>query len=375
VKEQTKKNSRITTLDLMRGYFLVGIVLTHINFFPNGLDWWSARGSLYVTSAEGFFLISGIVLGIIRGAKLINRPFIDVVKLLLKRGLKLYITSIILVITFTLFGWWFFMDNPGLKYDIISPTTGFLDMLWQTITLRYFYGWADYLRLYAIFLFATPLVLWLLRKGWWYIVMILSIGVWSLFPSDPSIPDKTQELLQPLSWQLIFFAGITIGFYWEKIYAWWRSLAPKTKTVIKIIVTSLALATVIINVYLVFGKKIVDAGTAIYLNDLQHKLYINYFDKERLPIARLLMFGLWFLASFFVFRRFESLIIKILGWLLLPFGTNSLYVYTVHAFLIFFIHLWVKSGNILFNFIFTTIIIAVIWLAVRYKFLMKIIPR
>lgn len=359
----------------MRGYFLVGIVLTHLNFFPNGLDWWSARGSLYVTSAEGFFLISGIVLGIIRGAKLINHPFLDAVKLLLRRGLQLYLTSIILVVTFTLIGWWFFMDNPGLKYDIISPTTDFLDMLWQTITLRYSYGWADYLRLYAIFLFAAPLAMWLLRKGWWYIVMIISIGVWSLFPTDPSIPDTTQELLQPLSWQLIFFTGMTIGFYWKNIFEWWLRLAPKTKKIIKIIVISLALATLLINVYLVFGKKIVDAGTAIYLNDLQYKLYINFFDKEQLPIARLTMFGLWFLASFFIFRRFESFIVKKIGWLLLPFGTNSLYVYTVHAFLIFFIHLWIKPGNIIFNFTITATTIALIWLAVRYKFLMKIIPR
>jgi len=359
----------------MRGYFLISISLSHLYLFPNGLDWWSARGELYITAAEGFFFISGIVLGIVRGAKLIHRPLPDVVKLLLKRGLQLYLTSIILVVTFTLIGWWFFMDNPGLKYGIISPTTGFLDMLWQTITLRYFYGWTDYLRLYAIFLFVAPLAMWLLRKGWWYIVMALSVGVWLLFPNDPSIPDTAQELFQPLSWQLIFFIGMTIGFYWKDIFARWQRLAPRVKKIIKMSVISLALATLLINVYLVFGKNIVDAQTAVYLNDIRYGLYINFFDKEQLPIARLLMFGLWFLASFFIIRRFELLIVKKIGWLLLPFGINSLYVYTVHAFLIFFIHLWVKPGNILFNFIVTVIIIALIWLAVRYKFLMKIIPR
>lgn len=375
VKEVVKKSSRIITFDLMRGYFLVAIILDHLYFFPNGLDWWSARGDLYVTTAEGFFLISGIVLGVVRGSKLINQPFSHVTKLLMKRGIQLYLTTIILVILFTLIGWLFFMNNPGLKNGIATPSTNIPTMLWDIVTLQYFYGWADYLRLYAIFLLVSPVALWLLRKGWWYVLLILNACVWLLFPSDPLVPDTIQELFQPLSWQLIFFSGLTIGFHWDQITSWWRKQPQLRKTIVRWGVLSLAGIALIVNLFIAFGIKYYDLKFPGVPSDIGYKLYIGYFDKERLPLTRIVLFFLWFWAAFFLFRRFEGFIKRTIGWLLLPFGTNSLYVYTLHAFIIFFVYLWLKPGNILYNFAVSVAIVAIIRIAVHYKFLMKIIPR
>lgn len=369
-----KKSSRILTFDLMRGYFLVAIILDHVYFFPNGLDWWSARGDLFVTTAEGFFLISGIVLGVVRGAKLIEKPFGQVSKLLLKRGVQLYLTSIFLVFLFTVLGWILFMNYPGLKVGIASPNSDLLGFVWNTITLQYFYGWADYLRLYAIFLLVSPLAMWLLRKGLWYVLLVINISVWLLFPTNPTVPDITQELLQPLSWQLIFFSGLSIGFHWNHITAWWRKQSQLRKRIIQWSILSLAAATLIANILIKFGP-IYFGLHSIPENINDYHLYIGYFDKERLPFTRIALFFLWFWAAFFLFRRFESSIIRFLGWLLLPFGTNSLYVYTLHAFIIFFIHLWLVPGNILFNFIVSASAVALIRIAIHYKFLMKIIPR
>lgn len=355
---------------------MVAIILDHLNFFPNGLDWWSARGSLFVTTAEGFFLISGIVLGIVRGAKLVNEPFRRVAKLLLKRGLQLYLTSIILVLIFTLVGWWFFINSPGLKVGIIPPGTNFFEVLWKVVTLQYIYGWADYLRLYAIFLLASPLVMWCLRKGRWYVVLIASFLLWTLFPADPTIPDQTQELLQPLSWQLLFFGGMTIGFYWQNITTWWRQQNPLYTRTTRWTIVILAAVTIFCNVIITFGPIYFDTPHLLGLPaDLNYKLYIGFFDKERLPLTRLLLFILWFWAAFFVFKRFEPQIKKWLGWLLLPFGTNSLYVYTVHAFIIFFVHLWLSSNTLAVNFLVAASIILLIRLMIHYQVLMKVIPR
>jgi hypothetical protein len=47
-----RKIPRIMTFDILRGWFLVGILIDHLAFFPNGLDWWSARGGLFVSMAE-----------------------------------------------------------------------------------------------------------------------------------------------------------------------------------------------------------------------------------------------------------------------------------------------------------------------------------
>lgn len=368
----TKKRPRILTFDLMRGYFLVAIILDHLRFFPSGLDIWSARGDLFVTTAEGFFLISGIVLGIVRGSKLLGQPFSLVSKLLIRRGVQLYITTIVLVLLFTLMGW-LFIENPGLKSGIIAPTANIFNTLWQIITLQYFYGWADYLRLYALFMLVSPLALWLLRRGWWHILLAGNIVLWLLFPSDPKVPDLTQELFQPLSWQLIFFGGMTIGFYWNQITDWWMARSAKLRSWVTWSAVGLTAITMIINILIAFAPEFVQSLG--YAADLHYKLYIEFFDKERLPLARLAMFLLWFWAAFALFRRLEPFIIRTLGWLLLPFGTNSLYVYTVHAFIIFIVHLWLQPSNWAFNLFVSLAIIFTVRMMIHYKFLMNIIPR
>jgi len=364
------------TFDLMRGYFLVAIILDHLNFFPNGLDWWSARGELFVTTAEGFFFISGIVLGIVRGSKLINEPPKYVSKLLLKRAWQLYITLIVTVLLCSFAGWLFFMNAPGLKAGIFQPVGDIWHLIWQALSLQYFYGWADYLRLYTIFLLASPLVMWLLRKGKWHFVLAGSILTWLLFPVTPKSPDLIQELFQPMSWQLLFFGGMIIGFHWKNITGWWSRQTSSLQRTVTWGTLGIASATFTLNVFFIFWPQIFGPNAFTIPKELTpYELYINFFDKEQLPIARVLMFLAWFWAAFYLFRRFEPIIMRWLGWLLLPFGTHSLYVYTLHAFIIFFIHIWLQKGDVVFNFIVTAGILGLIWIMIRYQVLMKIIPR
>jgi hypothetical protein len=359
----------------MRGYFLVAIIFDHLDFFPNGFDWWSMRGNLFVTTAEGFFFISGLVLGIVRGAKLINEPFQYVTKLLLKRGVQLYLTSAVLVLVFTFIGWEFFSNNPNLKEGIISSGTNVFEIISKTLTFQYFYGWADYLRLYAIFLLVSSLAMWLLRRGRWYILLAANLFFWLLFPSAKEVPDITQELFQPLTWQLIFFGGMIIGFHWNNVLDWWRDRSSIQKHILRASVLGLALITLIWNFLVVFGVQYFDLHAIGIVADSNYTLYIDFFDKERLPLMRIGLFLIWFWAAFYLFRRFEHYIIKCLGWLLLPFGTNSLYVYTVHAFVIFFVHLYFREAGLISNFLISVTIIALIRLMIQYKVLMKIIPR
>jgi hypothetical protein len=221
--------------------------------------------------------------------------------------------------------------------------------------------------------------MWLLRKGLWYVVLAASIGVWLLFPSAPTLPDAIQEYWQPLSWQLIFFGGMTIGFYWPQITAKWTSLSTKAKRLLTTSVVSVAAITLLTNIAIVFGANHVIPMPA----DIAHQLDLfsttinrEFFDKEAMPIARILLFACWFTASFWLFHRFEKIIVKFLGWLFIPFGQSSLYVYTISAFILFFIHLYfVSSANWLPNFIISIVGILLIRLAIHYRILMNIIPR
>jgi hypothetical protein len=364
-------SNRILTFDLLRGYFLLVILLNHLNFYPNGLGWLTGESILYVSTAEGFFVVSGIVLGIIRGRKLLDKPFMVGAKLLWKRALQLYVASIVLTVLFTLIGQ-FFLGNPGLKYGIFTDWNHWWNFIWQTLTFGYTYGWADFLKYYALFLAFTPLALWLLRKGYWYIVLALSFMVWCLFPLSPFPP----EFSQPISWQIIFFGGFIIGFYWEALLAKWRTLslsrrkAIRTSLVVTFIVTAIATFTLVFGHYL---------GGALGAHiDAIHHIVEQGFNKDRLPIPRILLGIIWFWALFAIFRRHEAWLTKRLGWILLSFGSNSLYVYTISAVVVFFIHLLIAPpgfGVLLFNLAASIVAIGIVLLAVRTKFLMRIIPR
>lgn len=373
-KSSTKK-PRIATFDILRGYFLVSIILNHLDWYPSGLDWVAVRGSLFVSAAEGFFLISGILLGIVRGRKLLEKPFRVVAQLVLHRGAVLYITSIVLMLLFTFIGW-HFLDNPGLKPGIRPSDQSLTDILMGALSFQYLYGWADFLRLYAIFLFMSPFALWLLRKGYWYIVLAGSIGLWALYPYALEHTTNSAELLMPLSWQLIFFIGLIIGFHWIDVEAWWNKLSKKTRSLLLNPILITAGVTLIGNIVLaiVSGFGGAHNEAARFYNTMLSTL----FDKDGLPILRLILFGFWFILGFTFVKRYEQYIIRSFGWILLPFGKNSLYVYTLHAILLFFAHLLITPGtqpSILISFIGSIIILGLILIAIRKEFLFKIIPR
>lgn len=373
-RETNKKSSRIITLDLMRGYFMISIILNHLQWYPSGLDWVSMRGSLFVSAAEGFFLLSGIVLGMVRGKKLIDKPFKVPALLLLERGIVLYIASIVLTFLFMVIGWTFFIDNPGLKPGIRPIDQPLGEVLLGITNLTYIYGWADFLRLYAVFLIISPLALWLIRQGKWYILMTISALFWLLFPYVNSISSYSPELLMLLSWQIIFFGGLVIGFYWRQIMQWWKNLPDHLAKFTLNSVLVIACVTLVANIVLEFGQTYLPLEVTNWYYSIQ-----PYFSKEELPIVRLILFSLWFVLGFQIFKHFESLFVKFLGWILIPFGQNSLYVYILHAFLIFFAHTLIAPAsnqtNWMVSGVLSLVIVGIIYLAVRFKFLFRIIPR
>ena len=370
-----KKIPRIVTFDIMRGFFLIAIIINHLALFPNLLDWWGMRGYLLVTTAEGFFLLSGVVLGVVRGAKLVDRPLKEVTKLILQRAWTLYLTHIILVVGFTLIAWYLYAGSPNVKFGIMEGHS-WIELIWNTISLQYIYGWADYLRFYAIFIALSPLAFWLLRKGKWYIVLGISYLVWALFPLDFRTLDwQAVELLQPVPWQALFFTGIVIGFHWPDIAQWCEKRKQYLTKYVVPPVLVVAVALLVWNIVAVFAQEFIHTGWAHQLSYDAWSLRMNEFHKEQLPLQRFALFMLWFWASFLIIKRLEKPIIKYAGWLLVPFGTNSLYVYTLHAVLVFFVHLYVQPGPLWQNFLVTVTVIAIIYGAIRTKFLMKIIPR
>ncbi len=173
----------------------------------------------------------------------------------------------------------------------------------------------------------------------------------------------------------LFYGGMTIGFYWPQLTAWWHSISRRTRRITLGSMWVIGAATLLYNVAIMLSTMGYDMSAIGATPQLQHDLYVTFFDKERLPLSRIALFMLWFWGWFALVRIFEKPILCVLGWLLIPYGTNSLYVYTVQAFIIFFAHLYFSSGSLLFNFFLSVIFIIIPLVMLRYNILGKIIPR
>ncbi|NCU30694.1 hypothetical protein EOM57_02720 [Candidatus Saccharibacteria bacterium] len=380
----SSNNNRLITLDLLRGWFLIVILVNHLFYFPSGYDFISGRGMLIVSAAEGFFIISGLLIGIIRGGRMNHVPFPVIWKKLWKRGVLLYIWSIGLSFFYILLGWLLY-DTPGLKWGLVTPWTNIPDVIAQVLSLQYFYGWADFLRMYAVYIFAAPLAIWLLRKGRWYIVILLSALVW-LFPQKPVV-----EIDMIYTWQTLFFGALMVGYYWQNITKFVKTMPKRTINIIAytcLVITALTIGLSIVSAFI--APSLQGSGWDS-ISKLTQTIPENVlFHKGDMPLPRLILSFVWFISFFWLFVRYERWLLSKLGWLLLPLGQNSLLVYITQSFVIFNMHLWlrpsmfavtleypllVESFTIIINFILTTVAIGLVWLAAKYRRFLPFIPH
>ena len=87
---------RILALDILRGYFILIIASVHLHYYPSLFGSFDGRGQLWVSEAEGFFFISGLLIGIIRKRDIIKRGLAAAAFKILHRGWKLYLTAAVL---------------------------------------------------------------------------------------------------------------------------------------------------------------------------------------------------------------------------------------------------------------------------------------
>ena len=371
-----KADKRILSFDLIRGYFIFMILIDHLRRFFGVYEVFTGRGAQWASAAEGFFFVSGIMLGMVRGRKMINHKFSLVVKKCWARAFKLYIWAVGLSFTFTALAK-IFVNNPGVK-DVPKIYLDNFSLVKDTLLLKFNYGWADFLSFYAIFLFITPLAIWMLRKTLWHILLGLSLVVWILGTGMKS------DLIVVQSWQILFFGGMIIGYYRNEIEDWASQLKPNIKLNASKIIYSLSAITLAASVYFTTIAKEYSKSSQFltnllnldWANNFWHQNLERLFQKSTLPPLRLIVFLLWFSALYMLVNKFEFKIKNWLGWLLIEFGQSSLYVYIVHAVLLFGLDLIIPDGQFwLVNFLINTSFVLVIWLMAKKKFLFKVIPR
>ncbi len=363
-------NNRLIVFDLMRGYFLFVIIIDHLLRFFGFWELFTGRGAQWVSAAEGFFFISGIMIGIVRGRRMITERISSVIRKCFSRSFKLYVWGVGLSLIFSLLAI-ILAGHEGLKQPMFVGSNS--DLIVKTLSLRFNYGWADFLIYYAVYLLVAPFAIWLLRKRLWHSVLILSLIVWS----------QSSTIMG--SWQVLFFSGVIAGYHKEDIERFIKNLSLRQRKNFALIIYFLSGLSLGLSVYFTtiaeeYGKA-GSSGTLFGFSLLGSREYAVdtlriVFDRNSLAPARLVLFYLWFSALYLLFKKFEVVIKEKLGWLLLTFGQNSLYVYIMHAIILFFLNLMVPLGqHWVINIIINTGFVLMIWFMTKKKFLFKIIPR
>lgn len=347
--------NRMLALDYLRGFFIVVIVIDHLWRWPSLLVIFSGKGELWVTAAEGFVIISGLLIGYVRGYKNRSLPMKTVTGKLLRRSLLLYIWFVLMTLIYTAIVW--YAPTIGSMPWVEVGRGDWIKLITQTMTLQFAHEWVHFLYLYAIFLALAPIVVWLLRKKLAWLVAILSTGIFLL-----GYVWRVEWML----WQILFFLPSIAGFYLTTIQKWWRQLTTTQRRILLGCLWTAFVAAVAIS--LIYSPLLTDSDSADALN--------SFFSKDTMTFGHVLMAFLWFTGLAMFFEYSIQFIKRWLGWLFEPFGTRSLTAYIVHGMsIVFFALIAADSQSIIINTFIGIVCILMTWAIVRLPLVQKYIPR
>ena len=328
------RSRRDMRLDLLRGFCVVVMVADHIGGERSWLYLVTGGNRFFTSAAEGFVLISGIVMGTVYSNVIRREGMNAMLKKVMKRAGFLYVLTVALTIVFALLS--YLIDASWSR--TMTPTRP-LEFLLSVATLHRSYSITDVLMLYTLLVFAAPPLLYLLGTGRTRIAFAGALALWALWqvsPADVQVPWNVVDGGFPFAaWQLPFAMGVIIGYHREAIA---RALSPARP--VAIVIAGSVIAVVLI---VAFQLTIADRASAqpsalawLLSSDL-------VFGKNDLRPGRLLaLVG----VATFGFALVSALWLPIrrgLGWLLLPLGQRSLGAYGIHLFVLVLTNMWITD--------------------------------
>jgi hypothetical protein len=334
---------------------------------------------MWISAAEGFFFVSGIMVGLIRGGEYKKTDnFKLIAKKLSSRAFKIYLVFLgSTLAALVLMG---IMNLIGINY---APATASVvkikninDTLWSFMTLYNVYGWTDFLKFYVVFLLFSIPMLWILKIRMWYLVVGLAITFWFI----PRLASFSFDISY-LYWGTYFMLGLAFGFHYENIKKLYYSL-PK-KFFISIPVFSIGLLVLLIsaNWFTNFYRppkdsSFINAVKAFTLYNWRSTEFTEmYLHNNRSGILRLPVFLIYANGLFFVFKYLESFNKDKLDWLLGEMGRNSLRIYVVGAIFTYIFRLWIRDTAFIYNTVISGLYIFLILKTSQNKWIKKIVPN
>jgi hypothetical protein len=220
---QPKPRGRLIELDILRGFLLVWMTLTHL---PTKANLVSNQTFGFVSGAEGFIFLAGFMMGQLEHHIEQKRGQLATLRDIAKRTVRVYFYHCaLLAIAFAVFAKIAVEHNRLalqnlLSFFLQSPKPAIV----AAALLEYRPALLDILPMYVVFLALTPLARLIARRWTWDPVIYTSLLIWAcaqfglrgwmyrhvnLF--GLSVPEPSTGAFDLYAWQLLWMAGLALG--------------------------------------------------------------------------------------------------------------------------------------------------------------------
>ena len=343
---------RILVFDYIRGYLMIVILIDHLNIYPSIFQYITGRGQMWVTAAEGFFFISGAMVGLIRGSQYLkDKDILPIAKKLLNRSWKLYLYYVLFTILSVLIALILIKFNLGtLKTEEVMTAKGISRTFWNIVQLSAGYGYVNFLKYYAIYMILSIPLLWLLKNKMWYLIIGLAVVSWF----EPRLATFNFDNLF-FYWFSYFALGTLFGFYYNKI----KSIFLKKSSLVQQSTSWLCIGVLFlifgINWYINFFDVKKSTNVIGFLKSFSHYQWKltdfteTWLYNNRTGVMRLAIFLLIAPGLFFIFKKLESIIKRRLDWIIGEFGRNSLRTFIVGGISVLLFKFWAVDITFIYN--------------------------
>ncbi|MEL7657511.1 MAG: OpgC domain-containing protein [Bacillota bacterium] len=345
-------SGRDLRLDFLRGYFIMIMIIDHI-IGPSPLYWFTGGTRFFISGAEGFFLISGLVTGIVYHRIIESKGLKATLQKMIRRLFVLYLVATSLKLVPLIFKDTLWTNNQAQPLQIT-----------RVFTLQA----GGVITAYVFLFILAPFALTLLNRGKGYILLAIS-WLWYIlyvfFPATVTFPFATFTNLSGL--QVLFFTAMFVGFKEHKTLDYGKIIINKNWL---FCFASCFLVLIILFILLnpppMMQQDLIPQATKLWIN-------AHLFDKATLRPGRLIA-AIPVYGTFFVFLSlYWKKVVEAFGWIILPFGTSALYAYSVHIPIDYAINLLIASGvlssTFISNMFIQTTAVLLIWFLTSWRVL------
>ncbi len=404
---QERADGRDLRVDFMRGVAMVFVVVDHIGM-PSLFHLLSYERIGVVSGAELFVLLSGAVLGLAYRRRMERDGWVNTSPRIFRRAGSLYLAAVCVslaayAVSFvprgdaSMLTTW--TDKSTSIVYRLYPSPRQTDVFARSVMfLRSGPSQFNIMGLYVVLMLLAPFILFLLAAprsqppglnasiavgALWerrrFAIPVLLVVSWGLYALQQLHPinlfhAQFEDPFPLLAWQVLFVSGMTFGYYRHELLAWFRTRLG-TAVLAGCVIISAA------GAFFAWNNPYLESDWDVRLHVIPAfdfaRIYDRWFQRAKLEPGR----ALNTICVTIVLYGFLTICWKPLnrafGWLLIPIGAASLYVFIWQVFLAMIVAniAIFQRENVLIDTLGHAIAILAVWAMVKRGFLYKIIPR